>query len=170
MDIVSHALIGTVIAAKKHSRKLTYVAAFFSFLPDLTQIPLYLIVGKFADRWLWIPQNIDWIGFRELHPLWSMLWEIPHSFFFLLLIIVPIVFWFKIPKIAIAAYGLHIIIDLFSHSGEWAVKPFYPLSFSVSGFTDAWAWHWQSMLVSWLILIVASVIISKVSRRKPPAS
>ena len=161
MDILSHALIGKVIAARKHSRRVMYTGMLFSIMPDLFQIPLYLVVGTYANRFLSIPQIVDWVGFRAAHPVWTMLWEIPHSVFFLILIIVPLVVWLKLPKIGIVAYGLHIFIDVFSHTGEWAVKPLYPFNYSITGFTDGWAWSWQGTVMSWIILFVISVIISK---------
>ncbi len=167
MDILSHAIMGKILATKKvsdkkESRKIMYTGIFFSLLPDLAQIPLYLVVGYFAGRSFWFPQIIDWVGFRAAHPMWTMLWEIPHSVFFLILIIIPIVIWFKLPRIAIVAYGFHIFIDLFSHTGEWAVKPLYPFNFTIPGFTDGWAWPWWGMIISWIVLLLISLIISKI--------
>ena len=85
MDIVSHGLMG--LAVKKNKvifSKESVVLFLFGILPDLFQIPLYAFVGFIHNRFLWIPENSDWFGFRELYPIPSMLWEIPHSFFFLI--------------------------------------------------------------------------------------
>jgi membrane-bound metal-dependent hydrolase YbcI (DUF457 family) len=69
------------------------------------------------------------------------------------LIIIPLVIWLRLPRLAILAYLSHILLDLPTHTGEWGVKPFYPFPFMVNGFTDAWAWPFSYMAISWVVLI-----------------
>lgn len=154
MDIVSHGLIGLVVKKDKAVfSKQTLILFFFGILPDLLQIPLYLFVGFLNNRFLWIPQNNDWIGFRELHPIPSMLWEVPHSFLFLLLVIMPLLMVFKKSKWYALPYFLHIFVDIFTHTGEWATKPFFPLNIKIEGFVDAWIWPWYYYLFCWAVII-----------------
>ena len=161
MDIISHSLIGKILSIPyKNSRKRFIGIIFFSVLADIISIPLYFYVGQIKNRFLWLPQNNDWIGLRELHPYWSLFYDIPHSFFFLLLIIIPLAIFFRIPKITIIAYLLHLLTDLFTHTGEWALKPFYPLNYKFEGLTDAWAWPLSSMIISWLILFFIIFLFS----------
>ncbi len=166
MDSISHILIGKLLASSsKYSKKAVLITAFFSFLPDLSSIPMYLYLGYIKMRPFWIPYNSDWNGLRESNPLRSSLWDIPHSLFFAVLIILPIVLYFKLPKIVFFAYLLHIFIDIFTHTGEWAVKPFYPFSYKIEGFTNAWFWPLWAMALSWLILIVL-IYIRKLINKK----
>ncbi|MEK7562386.1 MAG: hypothetical protein AAB509_01760 [Patescibacteria group bacterium] len=154
MDIVSHILIGRIISAGKE-KKHQFWAMFFSFLPDLFQLPAYVYLGYINNRAFFIPQNIDWNHTRDAYPfLHAFTWEIPHSIFFLLLFILPLVLFFKLPKIAFFAYFLHILIDIPAHTGEWAMKPFYPLNFQISGLTNAWAWPFYAMFILWIIFLL----------------
>jgi len=166
MDSISHILIGKLLASSpKYSKKAVFITAFFSFLPDLSSIPMYLYLGYIKARPFWIPYNSDWNGVRELRPVWSALWDIPHSLFFAVLIILPIILFFKLPKIAFFAYIFHIFIDIFTHTGEWAVKLFYPLSYKIEGFTNAWTWPLWTMAISWLILIVLIISLKYIIKK-----
>ena len=165
MDIVSHALIGRALVTSKSKKFDTYLVTAFGALPDLFQIPLYIFVGYLHARPFYYPLTSDWQGVRNAYPLWAALWEIPHSFFFLLLVVAPLVLLLNLNKLAILAYALHLFVDLFTHTGEWAVKPLYPLPFLFHGFTDAWAWDVIYYPVSWAVLIVMIVVLEKLRNR-----
>ena len=141
------------------SRRNIYIITFFSFLPDLSQITIYLYLGLINSRLFFIPLNADWDGFRVLHPSWSSIWEIPHSIFFALLLIFPIILIFKLPKMALVSYLSHIFIDLFTHAGEWGIKIFYPLPYKIDGFTNAWSWSFINIFSSWIILTLIIIIL-----------
>ena len=151
MDILSHILIGRIISSNQ-IKKAQIFTMVFSFLPDLGQIPFYLVLGYENARPFLFPYNSDWIGTRSLHPVLTAMWDIPHSFFFLFLIILPVITYFKIPKISFFAYGLHLLIDIPTHTGEWMIRPFYPFNFAIPGITDAWAWPVWAFILSWTIL------------------
>jgi len=173
MDLISHVLVGNVFKEAGRLNSLTNkaVVVLFAFLPDIPVLLLmYPLLGHANGRPYWIPYNSDWVGVRATHPIWTATWEIPHSLFFLLLVIFPLVFWLKLPRIAIASYLSHILLDLPTHTGEWGVKPLYPMSFIVNGFTDAWAWPFSYMLLSWLVLVVVGLSIRAYLRRKPSYS
>lgn len=166
MDIISHILIGKIISAYK-DKKAQFWAVFFSFLPDLTQIPFFLYLGYINARPFFYPQLIDWQGARALHPFLNSVYEIPHSLFFCFLVILPVVLFLKLPKIALFAYFLHILIDIPTHkSGEWAMKPFYPFSFAFNGFTDAWAWPIWTMTILWIIFLSVITAMSIFLKKK----
>lgn len=153
MDIISHILIGKIISFNKNLKTQIW-AMFFSFLPDLFQLPAYIYLGYINNRMFFIPKNIDWNHTRNLYPfLHAITWEIPHSIFFAVIIILPIILFFKLPKIALFAYIFHLIIDIPTHSGEWAMKPFYPSNYTFNGFTDVWAWPIWAMALLWIVLI-----------------
>ncbi|MGC9968690.1 MAG: metal-dependent hydrolase [Minisyncoccia bacterium] len=162
MDVVSHILIGTVLgSASAASPGDIATITLFSLLPDLFQIPLYLRVGEEYHRYFWISHDKDWRGFRGHHPFWSDLWEIPHSLLFLVFIITPFVLYFHLPRMAIAAYFSHIFMDIWTHKGEWRMKPFYPFRWEINGLTNMWAWSWRKMLVSWAVLVALLMMVNR---------
>ena len=166
MDPLSHALIGKILSAKKNSKKDIFWVILFSIIADLPSIPLYFYLGYLNNRFLWIADNSDWNGFRGPHPFLNMLSDIPHSIFFAFLIILPLILYFKLPKMAFFAYLLHILIDLLTHKGEWAIKIFYPLNYTINGFTNAWAWPLLFLIISWLILLSLAIIFRYYLKRK----
>ncbi len=161
MDVITHLLIGEALALPTQSTlRDNLIVALFSLLPDTTQIPLYLHIGFINKRWLWFPRNSDWLKnhFRNKHPAWSALWEIPHSIIFFSLVIVPLVVIFDLPKMAAISYFSHIFVDLFTHTTEWGVKPFYPFNYKFKGFTDVWSWRFSKL--AWLWTIFGILVIS----------
>ena len=165
MDFVSHYLIGNIIAVtrKKITRKKIITIAFFGLLPDIIQIPLYLYVGFLNNKAFCFPNTCDWVGFRDNHPIISASMDIPHSLFFLFFIWL-IVKYFKLPYLCLLAYLSHILIDIPSHTGEWAVKFLYPFPFMVNGYADVWAWNLYLYPIVWMVLVFIIVIVKKIQR------
>lgn len=168
MDIISHILIGKIVSFfDRKTKRAGFWTILFSFFPDLFQLPAYIYLGYINNRFFLIPKNIDWDHARNLYPLLhAFTWEIPHSIFFLFLIIFPAVLYFKLPKIAFFAYFLHIIIDIPSHAGEWAIKPFYPINYTINGFANAWAWPFKTFFYSWIFLVLIIILLSFFFRKK----
>lgn len=164
MDFVSHAIIGgTIGAAYKEKKRNVLFAALFAVLPDITQIPLFFYVGYLRHRFLWIPYDADWAGVRAPHPGWSALWDIPHSLFFVLFVMAPLGLKYKWPRLFIYAYLSHIVIDMFTHVGEWTVKPFYPFNLAFQGFTSAWTWPWAGFMGAWTFLSIIFFVVVVIS-------
>ncbi len=152
MDVISHGLIGKIISFgdKKES---AFWPVLFSIIPDFVLVPFYFILGWENKRPFFFPHNSDWTGTTITHPFLTSLYDISHSFLFLFIIILPVILIFKLPKISFLAYFFHIIIDIPTHTGEFAIKMFYPLKFEISGFTDAWEWPIPYMLALWAVLL-----------------
>lgn len=166
MDIISHALIGRILALQpKNSKKQILLIIFFSLLADILSLLLYFYVGYLNKRLFWMPKNSDWQGIRVLHPYWTAIGDIPHSLIFLILIIIPLVIFLKLPKINIWAYFIHILFDIPTHTGEWAIRIFYPLNYKIEGFTDAWAWPVSKILISWFILFGLIITLSFIFKK-----
>ena len=161
MDIISHALLGLDITSNiiKNPTEIAQVA-FFSGLPDMFQFPLYLFIGYKKRRPLWIPWHSDWKGFRKKHPLWFGLWELPNSVVFFLLIVLPFIYFYNFPLTCAVGYLAHIASDIFTHTGEWSAKPFYPFNYTIEGFSDPWRWPVRYWFLQWVIL-VAAILIAK---------
>jgi membrane-bound metal-dependent hydrolase YbcI (DUF457 family) len=164
MDIISHALIGKILCFFDKKSKSSLVI-FFSIMPDFVLIPFYAVLGKENERFFWIAQNQDWIGANIAHPYLTNLYNSTHSIFFACLIILPVVLFLKLPKFAFFAYLLHIIIDIFTHTGEWAIKIFYPFNFDIDGFSNAWAWPIYSMIFLWAILSAIILYLNKTYKK-----
>jgi len=160
MDIISHALIGWIISLMANaSGKEKLWIILFSLIPDIVLIPAYIKLGRENKRFLWIAKNEDWSGETLKYPFLSALYNATHSLFFLFIIVYPVIKIFNLPSLAFWAYLTHIIIDIFSHKGEWAIKIFYPLKFKINGFSDAWAWPVYLMAITWITLIVIIEIL-----------
>ena len=151
MDAISHALIGACIGECTTEERRWRVAwpALFAFLPDVPSLLVaYPYVGWLNGRRFWIPEYADWDGFRSLHPVVSAFWEAPHSILFVLLFIVPLVHYAKLPRLCVPAYLSHIITDWPSHTAEWALAPFWPIPWRLEGWSDPWRWPAWAWLVS----------------------
>ncbi|KKQ57223.1 MAG: hypothetical protein US74_C0006G0006 [Parcubacteria group bacterium GW2011_GWA2_38_13] len=160
MDIVSHALIGRAIASSPNNSKMNnFWIIFFSILPDAPAAFTYIYLGIFNSRPFGIALDTDWIGFREFHYFLSAASDAFHSIFLALIVIYFIIKYFKLPVMALLAYCSHIFFDLFSHTGEWSVSPLYPLQYQIDGFSDAWAWPFWAMAVSWVVLLIIIILI-----------
>ena len=160
MDTLSHSLIGKIISTPENNKRNIFWIIFFSILTDLFLIPVYIYLGYINNRFLWIGYNSDWDGLRISHPFIVLLNDIPHSLIFAFLIILPIILLFKLPKLAFFAYLFHILIDIPTHTGEWSIRIFYPLSdYSIKGLTDAWEWPIKYMAISWLILAILIIAL-----------
>ena len=90
---------------------------FWSVAPD---IPMIFLVP-------WTP---PW-GLIQDWWIYSVLYKVPHSLFFLILIQNS-----RARKI----YALHILLDILSHTGQWSIEPLWPLLGPVSGIGDAIVW------------------------------
>jgi membrane-bound metal-dependent hydrolase YbcI (DUF457 family) len=162
-------LVGNIIkeAGRLKSVKDKVVVITFAVLPDIPGLLIvYPLLGHEKGRPWWFPHNADWVGAYAAHPFWAAIWEIPHSLFFLAFVIVPLVLWLDWPKIAIVSYLSHILLDLPTHTGEWAERPFYPFGITVQGFTDAWAWPLSYWLVSWVVLLLIAYLVRYALRKK----
>ncbi len=156
MDIISHGLIGCLIGQfdKSASPKKVLGVGFAAMLPDFFQIPYYLVLGYLNNRPYWIPKNSDWIGFRGKLPMLDLVWDVPHSLFFLFLVVLPLVYYFRLGIVIFLGYLSHIIVDLPTHTGEWNVRYFFPFQYTINGVTDAWSWGLTSLVISWVVLAI----------------
>ena len=167
MDVISHAIIGAIIAQiflwqlddDKTRRSWVLFGACMGAAPDITNIPLYLHLGALNDRLLWIPHHSDWDGYRSSHPLMALGWEITHS---LVLVVLVGGLLYKIGKPIWTAvcWGSHSLIDVLSHTGEWATVPLWPISLRIEGWGDPWKWEPLWWVISNIILLTCLALVS----------
>jgi hypothetical protein len=167
MDFVSHALWGGVVFGRRTKRAFL-AAAGISLFPDL------LSEGLFAVLYLMgIGAMPSWdLGHPDIvaYPMWAQnLYSGTHSF----VLFVPafLLIWVlaRKPVWVVGAWGLHILIDIPTHSIGLFPTPFlWPLfDFKVDGV----AWHRPSVLLVNVLLLVAaySLWLTQTRRRQRPA-
>lgn len=163
MDTVSHVFVGASIGelSGHRNRRRIALTGLFAALPDLPCFLVgYPIAGYLADRdWL-IPQDADWDGLREAYPFVAVLWELPHSFLFLMCVIVPLVRFWRLPAACAVAYASHLVLDIPTHTGEWAVAPIWPIPWRIEGFTDPWMFRPGV----WLASVLATASLWRLSK------
>lgn len=133
MDFVSHSLWGG-IGFGRRNRKPFFVAAGISLLPD------FLTEGLFGVLYL---LNIGGMpGWEHGHPnitaypLWAQyFYNVTHSLVLFTLAFLLIWGWVRKPVWIVGAWGLHILIDIPTHSKDLFPTPFaWPLSdFKIDG-------------------------------------
>jgi len=168
MDILSHALIGAIVAQlclwrmedETVRRRLVVVGALLAMAPDIANIPLYLHVGSMNDRFLWVPYHSDWVGYRAGH-VWMVLgWEVTHS-----LVIAVFGAWLLYRRgYAIwpaLCWASHSIVDILSHTGEWATVPLWPLYIQIEGFADPWKWTPVGWAISNAVIFIVFILTSR---------
>lgn len=126
MDIFSHGLYGGLFGMK--SKRNYWLAFFFGIAPDLFSFGMFT-----ATIWLGFASGPDWADGPPdpaLIPVYvHRLYDITHS-----LIVFAAVFgvvWFirRRPMWEMLGWGLHIIVDVFTHSLRFFPTPFlWPLS------------------------------------------
>lgn len=134
MDIISHGLWGS-IAFGRTGRSSFWWSFFFGVLPDLSSFGLYTL-----GTWVRLFPHPDWRSGEhpipeEIPVFVHTLYNYSHS-----LIIFLVVFGFiwlirRRPIWPVAAWGLHIFVDIPTHSSDFFPTPFlFPLSdFHING-------------------------------------
>jgi len=167
MDAGSHILMGCIIATQTGSGITAFsgvTIGLASILPDLYFIPMAVKLGREHKRKFWIPHSRDWNDCHTKYPCWTAVsWDAPYSIFATILACTIIALIPHPLSWAWAVgYGLHVIVDYFTHSGEWANMPFFPLSrWKVPGLVSAWDWGLSNTILSWAVLgiILAALVI-----------
>lgn len=165
MDIVSHALWGGIAFGRK-SKRLFWWSFAIGLAPDLLSFGLY----SAADT-LGLVSGPDW-GHGLPNPLsipilihW--LYNITHSLLVFALVFGLVWLIRRKPFLPILAWGLHILVDIPTHSAAFFPTPFlWPLSdFTVSGI------NWGQPIIFYPDVILLAVLylvwwISKMKTKK----
>lgn len=133
MDIFSHALWGGVTVGRKNAKYFLW-AALISIFPDAVSFGVLMIA-----RILGLVSGPDWSsGHPNVHQIPSfvnILYNISHSLIIFGLVFLIVWFFLKKPFWPLLAWGLHILIDIPSHSSAFFPTPFlWPVSnFKING-------------------------------------
>ena len=167
MDFLSHALVGATIGelSPKSINRRQLKGAGMAILPDLANLFTYIYLGIKTKRPIPIAGASDFQNNPWIVNHWTFLpWEISHSFLFWGLLIMPLLIWYRQPKMLGIAYLSHLLLDLPSHTGVWSTVPFYPFNFRVEGWFDAWAWPIENILFAAIIPFLIWQIIATLRR------
>ncbi|OGI16146.1 MAG: hypothetical protein A3E38_00860 [Candidatus Moranbacteria bacterium RIFCSPHIGHO2_12_FULL_54_9] len=128
MDIVSHGLWGS-LAFGRSTRKSFWLAFFFGIAPDLFSFGTYM-----AAAFLGLNSHADWKSGEPPDPSQipiyvHNLYDLTHSLI-VFAAVFALVWWFrKKPLYELAAWGLHILVDIPTHAYIFFPTPFlWPLS------------------------------------------
>jgi len=151
MDFISHGLWGGVAFGRKNKRNFWW-SFLIGIAPDILSFGVFFLVSLLGlidePRFPVGPHN------PETFPSFIYwLYNITHSF--VVFGIVFLVIWavLKKPFWLLGAWGLHIILDIFTHSFEFFPTPFlWPISdYKV----DAWMWgEWWIFIPNLAILLI----------------
>ncbi len=153
MDTLAHGLYGGAAFAKKSKRSF-WLAFFFGVFPDLAAFGLHFPV-VFYNRFILNDPAYVRIEPPAAHMIPDYVYGIynfSHSLVIFVLVFAIVWYIRKRPMYELSAWGLHILMDIPSHTHAFFPTPFlYPLSaFSVNGISWGTPWFFYSY---WGILI-----------------
>lgn len=154
MDVLTHALIGAMIAelalwdkSLPERKRGWIIGGVIASAPDLGNLPAHFIFSWQAGDWPWEYLPSHWQGKSDsllLTPYW-----ITHS---LILSLILFLFfrkqeWRSWP---ILAWSSHSVIDILSHTGPWSIRPLWPIPWKLEGMGDPWAWSpaWWALCIA----------------------
>lgn len=164
MDIISHGLWGSLAFGREY-RKSFWLAFFFGIAPDILSFGIYM-----AASFLGLATHPDWSSGRHPDPSQiplyvHSLYNLTHSFVVFLTVFGLVWLFRKKPLYVLSAWGLHILMDIPTHSYIFFPTPFlWPLSdFRISGIS----WSDPIIFIPNAVLLAALYLWFFVIRRHP---
>lgn len=162
MDIFSHMLWGGLVFGRK-TKKSYWLAAFFGVLPDLLSFGIFTIAGILGI--IKLPHFSSTPPDPALIPAWvGQLYNPTHSLVVFVLIFALVWLIFKRPVWEMGAWGLHVFMDIFTHSYKFFPTPFlWPVSqFKVNGIP----WSSPIIFIPDIILLAVLYIWFFIAKRR----
>ena len=164
MDMITHAIIGAIIAElalwekpSQQRKRGRWIGAFLGIAPDFAAIPAQFVFSWSAGDWPWIYDPAHWVGAED--SMWLAGYWCTHSL--LLPLLVFIYFKHKNWRTwTLVAWASHAAIDIISHTGAWSMWPFFPLPGQIEGVGDPWSWSPVWWLISVMIALAAWYSVS----------
>ncbi len=150
MDIVSHGLWGA-LAFGRRSRTTFWLAFGIGMAPDLFSFGILWIAAT-----LGLSQRPDFSHGTPpeatIPPYVHQLYDVTHSFVVFLTVFVLLWLLMKRPVLELGAWGLHVLVDIPTHSFAFFPTPFlWPLS---DWKFDGWQWSQSAILIPNFTLLV----------------
>ncbi|MFA6042096.1 MAG: hypothetical protein WCV85_03790 [Patescibacteria group bacterium] len=154
MDTLSHALWPAALFPNARWR---WVAALWGILSDLGMAgPLLYVISQDGLRQLcWITPG--WvcsaaIPHYNIPDVWMLPYTLLHSFVPWVIVGVGLSLVFRKLYFPIVGWGLHILLDMTMHDGDYATQIFYPFSSYHPPFLVSWQ-DSRVLLVNWVLLV-----------------
>jgi hypothetical protein len=159
VDIISHGLWGAAPSYAKGKRSSWWLAFLFGVMPDAVSFGWTFVMAIFVEGGFKMGDRPH--SMENIPSLTFTLYNITHSLF-IFVIVFGAVYLLRKRKLfwPLAAWGLHIIMDIPTHSFEFFPTPFlWPVSqFKVDGISWGQPWFMavdiSALLVVYLILYV----------------
>ncbi len=157
MDTLAHGLISYLGFGRGKKVKYPLLAVLFGILPDLCSWTIYMFYQFFTNGFALGKPHLTTI------PNWVFtLYGISHSIFIFATVILIVYLITKHVPIYLWAWGVHILIDIPTHSREFLPTPFlYPISnWHFPGISWGTSWF---MITYWTIILgwLAYVLMKK---------
>ena len=123
MDIISHGLWGS-IAFGRSNKKNFWLAFLFGSLPDFFSFGILwitILLGM-QSRALW---SSDLPPMEAIPRYVHQLYNVTHSFVIFAIAFAVMYAILRKPLWPMAAWGLHVVLDMFTHSKEFFATPFF---------------------------------------------
>jgi len=161
MDFISHGLWGGIICGRKNKKNFLW-SFLIGIAPDVLSfgILFVMIILGFIDQ----PDfKIDSHNSNSFPSIIYTLYNITHSLIIFGAVFLIIWLFFKKPFLLLFSWGIHIVLDIFTHSFEFFPTPFlWPLSdFKL----DAWTWGSYWIFIPNVILLILLYFWFFIARR-----
>lgn len=151
MDILSHGLYGGVAFGRKN-RASFWWSFFFGVMPDLFSFGLFTV-----GTWIGLFEHPDWSSGQHPDPnqipqFVHALYDVTHSLVIFALVFALVWLILRRPLWIMAGWGLHILVDIPTHSSEFFPTPFL---WPVSDFhIDGHPWSSPEIFIPNVILLI----------------
>ncbi len=143
MDIVSHGLWGALAFGRK-SRASFWLAFVIGLAPDLFSFGILWVAATLGLSTQ--PDFSHGTPPESTIPLYvHHLYDVTHSLVVFLCVFLVITLWLKRPAWEVGSWGLHVLVDIPTHSLAFFPTPFlWPLS---DWRFDGWQWNTHTILI-----------------------
>lgn len=147
MDIISHGLWGGA-AFGRNNKKIFWIAFFFGIAPDLFSFGIYFVQRILTNGFIFSHEAYHTVIPSYVYTLYNF----THSLIIFSIIFLIASYFLRRPVYEMCGWGLHIAMDIFTHSYAFFPTPFL---FPISEFKiDAIGWSHPIIFIPNLVLLV----------------
>jgi len=162
MDFLFHLILGLFLS-KTILGYYHILPVIFSLLPDIigaTPYEISKIYFSLKSKGNKIKKYVSYTKRTKVfHDYEKIIYKSTHNIFsFLIASIFAKIFYPEMYFALSTAYFLHLFFDSYTHEGDFAMQPFYPLKPTIKG--KSWALNKKVVLLNWTILTIAIIYFS----------